>query len=58
MTLPKLLRDACNGQPAVIPWPHRLLHDAADWIEALARGLDITTASEHWAALRAAWEKE
>lgn len=25
------LKEACNGHPnAVIPWPHRLLHDAID----------------------------
>jgi hypothetical protein len=29
--LVKRLRDACVGHPhAVIPWPHRLLHEAAD----------------------------
>jgi hypothetical protein len=27
------LKEACNGHPnAVIPWPHRLLHDAIDAI--------------------------
>lgn len=32
------LREACTGHPnAVIPWPHRLLHDAADAIERLAK---------------------
>jgi hypothetical protein len=31
------LRAACIGHPdAKIAWPHRLLHDAADTIEALA----------------------
>lgn len=31
-----LLRQACVGHPAAeIPWPHRLLHDAADTIETL-----------------------
>jgi site-specific DNA-methyltransferase (adenine-specific) len=30
------LRQACNGHPyAKIPWPHRLLHEAADEIERL-----------------------
>ena len=29
------LLDACVGKPAKIPWPHRLLHDAADHIEKL-----------------------
>ena len=30
------LKDACNGHPdAVIPWPHRVLHEAADEIERL-----------------------
>jgi hypothetical protein len=31
------LREACNGHPnAEIPWPHRLLHEAADALEARA----------------------
>ena len=30
------LREACNGHPfATVPWPHRLLHEAADEIERL-----------------------
>lgn len=30
------LRAACNGHPAAkIPWPHRLLHEAADEIDRL-----------------------
>ena len=29
------LLDVCVGKPAKIPWPHRLLHDAADHIKAL-----------------------
>lgn len=29
------LLGACVGKPAKIPWPHRLLHEAADHIEAL-----------------------
>lgn len=30
------LRAACNGHPhAKIPWPHRILHEAADSIETL-----------------------
>lgn len=33
------LRDACVGQPAEIPWPHRLLHDAADEIASLRKQL-------------------
>lgn len=32
--VPRLLA-ACTGQPAKIPWPHRLLHDAVDAIAAL-----------------------
>ena len=33
------LREACNGHPfASVPWPHRLLHDAADEIERLRKG--------------------
>lgn len=32
--LPKRLREACNGHPsAAIPWPHRLLHEAADALD-------------------------
>jgi len=28
------LREACSGHPAAkIPWPHRILHEAADRIE-------------------------
>lgn len=34
------LRDACVGQPAKIPWPHRLLHDAADAIESLSDAIE------------------
>ncbi len=34
----KRLRAACNGHPnAKIPWPHRVLHEAADEIERLRR---------------------
>jgi hypothetical protein len=29
------LREACNGKPATIQWPHRLLHDAIAEIERL-----------------------
>jgi hypothetical protein len=30
-----MLRDAANGHPAAqIPWPHRLLHDAANALDA------------------------
>lgn len=28
------LLDACVGQPAKIPWPHRVLHNAADLLLA------------------------
>lgn len=35
-TIPARLRAACRGHPAAqIPWPHRLLHEAADRIEEL-----------------------
>ena len=41
VTLPARLRSACAGHPAAsIPWPHRLLHDAADRIECLTRTLE------------------
>ena len=34
--LPNRLRTACIGHPyARIPWPHRVLHEAADEIDAL-----------------------
>ena len=34
MKLTERLRAACNGHPhAKIPWPHRILHEAADAIE-------------------------
>lgn len=34
------LNDACVGHPAaLIPWPHRLLHDARDEIERLRAAL-------------------
>lgn len=33
--LVKRLRDVCVGMPAEIAWPHRILHEAADRIEAL-----------------------
>lgn len=29
------LLDACNGRPAEIPWPHRILHDAYEEITRL-----------------------
>lgn len=36
--LAKRLRKACNGHPhALIPWPHRILHEAADEIERLTK---------------------
>ena len=37
------LRQACNGHPhAKIPWPHRLLHEAADEIERLQTAITET----------------
>ena len=37
------LRQACNGHPyAKIPWPHRLLHEAADEIERLQTAISET----------------
>ena len=34
------LRDASSGHPdAIIPWPHRVLHEAADEIERLRDAL-------------------
>jgi hypothetical protein len=41
VTLAARLRDACVGHTvASIPWPHRLLHDAADEIERLDSALE------------------
>lgn len=61
------LRKACNGHPhAKVPWPHRLLHEAANSIEALkqrceeleraalARDRSEVDWVEHIAALEAA----
>jgi uncharacterized protein YukE len=37
-SLPERLRANCNGHPcAMIAWPHRILHEAADRIEELDR---------------------
>ena len=33
-TIQERLRDACNGKPAKIQWPHRLLHEAADALDS------------------------
>lgn len=48
------LRDACNGHPsAQIPWPHALLHDAANAIESLrAENQRMRSALERIAAGR------
>lgn len=36
--LKQRLREACNGHPqALIPWPHRILHEAAEAIERLEK---------------------
>lgn len=41
------LREACNGKPAKIEWPHRVLHDAANEIERLrAREAQLREALE------------
>lgn len=38
LAIAKKLRGACVGHPnAKIPWPHRILHEAAEAIEALSR---------------------
>ena len=34
------LQQSAVGKPARIPWPHRVLHDAADEIVRLRRALD------------------
>ena len=42
------LRYACNGHPyAKIPWPHRLLHEAADEIEDMAKRIRLQC--DEWA---------
>ena len=33
-TIQERLREACNGKPAKIQWPHRLLHEAADALDS------------------------
>lgn len=33
------LKECCRGQPAQIPWPHRVLHDAIAAIEAADEAL-------------------
>jgi hypothetical protein len=55
------LRGNAIGNPARIPWPHRLLHDAADYIEAQrgalkARNDSIVKQAEQIDKLRAALE--
>lgn len=48
------LQEACVGKPAKIPWPHYLLHEAADEIERLRAetrtlrnvGVDLLTRAE------------
>lgn len=40
--LSQRLRDACIGHPtAMIPWPHRLLHEAADALADLAARVPV-----------------
>lgn len=44
-TLVERLRAACDGHPhAKIPWPHRVLHEAADRIEADAARITMLDA--------------
>ena len=47
------LLAACNGHPtAAIPWPHRLLHDAIDQIEAQQARIEaLTKAVDSFTAL-------
>lgn len=53
------LKDACVGQPAEIPWPHRLLQDAADEIISLRKQLadlyDFVVSDKEYT--RQAWEE-
>jgi len=42
------LRDACNGHPStLIPWPRRVLHDAAARIEELEAAIAKLDAGTH-----------
>ena len=50
------LKKSCVGQPALIPWPHRLLHEAIDAIALLAANTatdDATVARVARAILKA-----
>lgn len=47
------LRNACVGKPAKIPWPHRLLHEAADTIEAAQADADRLAEALDWYAEKA-----
>ncbi len=48
--LPELLRSGCVGYPnALVKWPHRLLHEAADEIERLRAALEKT--DETWQSM-------
>ena len=48
MQLVVRLREACNGHPhAKIPWPHRILHEAADEIEDMAKRIRLQC--DEWA---------
>jgi len=48
--LVKRLRESCHGYPAAeIQWPHRILHEAADAIEALeARVAELEAQVNSW----------
>src|SRR5690554_2559701 len=56
------VRAACVGHPyAKIEWPHRLLHEAADHIEALTKRVGelegaLEKAARHFDAIRGAVE--
>lgn len=53
----KRLREACNGHPnALIPWPHRLLHDAADALQAAIDAPEQPGGFADADAMDAAWK--
>ena len=42
--LPKRIREYCKGKTTMIAWPHRILHEAADAIEAFEADSRLDTA--------------
>ena len=42
--LPKRILEYCVGRTTMIPWPHRILHEAAEAIEAFEADTRLNTA--------------